>query len=29
VRAMLAGCGARRVEINSHYLYRMGVILWK
>jgi hypothetical protein len=29
VRAMLAECGARRVEINSHYLYRMGVILWK
>jgi 2-polyprenyl-3-methyl-5-hydroxy-6-metoxy-1,4-benzoquinol methylase len=29
VRAMLAGCGARKVEINSHYLYRMGVILWK
>ena len=29
VREMLAGCGARRIEINSHYLYRMGVILWK
>jgi hypothetical protein len=29
VRTMLAECGARRVEINSHYLYRMGVILWK
>jgi ubiquinone/menaquinone biosynthesis C-methylase UbiE len=29
VRAMLAGCGARKFEIESHYLYRMGIILWK
>jgi ubiquinone/menaquinone biosynthesis C-methylase UbiE len=29
VRDMLANCGARRVDIESHYLYRMGVILWK
>ena len=29
VRAMLAGCGAREIEIGAHYLYRMGVILWK
>ena len=29
VGAMLADCGARKVEIKTHYLYRMGVILWK
>lgn len=29
VREMLKDCGARKVEIETHYLYRMGVILWK
>jgi ubiquinone/menaquinone biosynthesis C-methylase UbiE len=29
VRTLLADCGARRIEIGTHYLYRMGVILWK
>jgi ubiquinone/menaquinone biosynthesis C-methylase UbiE len=29
IRPMLANCGARRVEIERHYLYRMGIILWK
>jgi ubiquinone/menaquinone biosynthesis C-methylase UbiE len=29
VRKMLADCGARKVEIGTHYFYRMGVILWK
>jgi hypothetical protein len=29
VRSLLADCGARRIEIGTHYLYRMGVILWK
>lgn len=29
VREMLKGCGARKAEIGTHYLYRMGVILWK
>ena len=29
VRDMLRDCGARRIEIGRHYLYRMGVILWK
>lgn len=29
VRTMLAGCGAREIEIGAHYFYRMGVILWK
>jgi len=29
VRGMLADCGARKVEIGTHYLYRMGVVLWK
>lgn len=29
VRAMLANCGARKIEMSTHYLYRMGVILWK
>ncbi len=29
VRAMLAATNAVRVEIHSHYLFRMGVIAWK
>jgi ubiquinone/menaquinone biosynthesis C-methylase UbiE len=29
VREILKDCGARKVEIGTHYLYRMGVILWK
>lgn len=29
VRQLLAGCGARKVEIGTYYLYRMGVLLWK
>ena len=29
VRTMLADCGARQIDIGTHYLYRMGVILWK
>lgn len=29
VRVMLADCGARKVEIERHFFYRMGVILWK
>lgn len=29
VREVLKDCGARKVEIGTHYLYRMGVILWK
>lgn len=29
VHEMLKDCGARKVEIGTHYLYRMGVILWK
>ncbi len=29
VSTMLADCGARKMEIKTHYLYRMGVILWK
>jgi ubiquinone/menaquinone biosynthesis C-methylase UbiE len=29
VCSMLASCGASKVEIGTHYLYRMGIILWK
>ena len=29
MRAMLADVPAKRVEITRHYLYRMGVLLWK
>ncbi|HEY3930689.1 MAG TPA: methyltransferase domain-containing protein [Candidatus Koribacter sp.] len=29
VREMLRECGARKVEIQRQYLYRMGVIVWK
>lgn len=28
-REMLKDSGARKIEIGIHYLYRMGVILWK
>jgi hypothetical protein len=29
MREMLASTPAARVEISSHYLFRMGVIAWK
>ena len=29
VRPLFANCGARKIEIDRHYLYRMGIILWK
>lgn len=29
MRDMLRDCGARQIEIGTHYFYRMGVILWK
>lgn len=29
VREMFSHCEARKIEIGTHYLYRMGVILWK
>ena len=29
MRAMLAQTGAARVDITRHYLYRMGVVVWK
>ena len=29
MRSMLAGLPAKRLEITRHYLYRMGVLLWK
>lgn len=29
VESMLRDCGARRIEIESGYLYRMNVLLWK
>lgn len=29
MREMLRDSGALRIEIGTHYLYRMGVILWK
>jgi hypothetical protein len=29
MRALLADAGARKVEVSRHYLFRMGVLLWK
>ena len=29
MRSILEQAGARRVDISTHYLYRMGVVLWK
>ena len=29
MRAMLAGTGAARLDFSRHYLFRMGVIIWK
>jgi len=29
MRRILSGAGARRIEISTHYLYRMAVVLWK
>ena len=29
MRTMLEGLAVRRIEISRHYLYRMGVLLWK
>lgn len=29
IRQMLAGLPLRQLDISSHYLYRMGVLLWK
>jgi ubiquinone/menaquinone biosynthesis C-methylase UbiE len=29
MRSMLSKTSARRVEISRHYLYRMGILLWK
>ena len=29
LRSLLTGCGAARIEFSSHYLCRMGVLLWK
>ena len=29
MRGLLANVGARKVEISRHYLFRMGVLLWK
>jgi ubiquinone/menaquinone biosynthesis C-methylase UbiE len=29
LRALLANAGARKVQISRHYLFRMGVLLWK
>jgi 2-polyprenyl-3-methyl-5-hydroxy-6-metoxy-1,4-benzoquinol methylase len=29
MRALLADVGARRVQVSRHYLFRMGVLLWK
>ena len=29
MRSMLAKAGAGKVQISRHYLFRMGVLLWK
>lgn len=29
MRAVLADAGARKVQVSRHYLFRMGVLLWK
>jgi SAM-dependent methyltransferase len=29
MRALLAGVGARRIELSRHLLFRVGVVLWK
>jgi hypothetical protein len=29
LRAMLARTGAGRLDFSRHYLFRMGVIIWK
>jgi SAM-dependent methyltransferase len=29
MRALLADAGARKVQVSRHYLFRMGVLLWK
>ena len=29
MRALLANAGARKVQVSRHYLFRMGVLLWK
>jgi ubiquinone/menaquinone biosynthesis C-methylase UbiE len=29
MRSIVARTAARRIEISSHYLYRMGILLWK
>lgn len=29
MNSILRDAGARRIEISTHYLYRMGVLLWK
>ncbi|ABF40515.1 conserved hypothetical protein [Candidatus Koribacter versatilis Ellin345] len=29
VRPLLANCGARKITLEHHFLFRMGIILWK
>jgi hypothetical protein len=29
MRVLLADVGAREVQVSRHYLFRMGVLLWK
>ncbi len=29
MRSILSGTAARRIEVSTHYLYRMGIVLWK
>ena len=29
MRSLLANVGARKVQVSRHYLFRMGVLLWK
>ncbi len=29
MREFLVGVGAKKIEVSQHYLFRMGVLLWK